>query len=548
MTPSAPNRLIDAASPYLRQHAYNPVDWHPWGDEALELARREDKPIFLSIGYSTCHWCHVMAHECFENPDIAAIMNQNFVNIKLDREERPDLDETYMHVVITLTGRGGWPLSLFLTPELRPYYGGTYFPPEDRGGLPGFARLLTALAHAYRNNQAQIDIISQQVIGHLGVIGAMAGAEGEVSRELADAEAQRLLADFDPEHGGLGAAPKFPRSLELGFLLHYNRLAGDPEVLDKLRFTLEKMVRGGLYDQVGGGFHRYAVDRAWAVPHFEKMLYDNALLPPLYLAHYQITGNRFSRFFCQDTLDFVLRDMTAPQGGFYAAWDADSEGEEGKFYVWSLAELEQAVGPADAPLAAAALGVTKEGNFEGKNVLSRPVNDGDLAARFGLNRAQLQEAMLRIRATLAQARSRRTPPHRDEKIITAWNALMISALAQGGRVLGEPRYNEAAARAARFILAEMVQEGRLMRIWNQGQAGTPGFSEDYALLALALLDLWDSDFDPQWLVEARRLLTAMDDLFLDEADGAYFFVARDQDTPLVRSKSVFDQTDRKSVV
>ena len=366
-----PNHLINSASPYLQQHAHNPVDWHPWGPEALELARRQDQPIFLSIGYSTCHWCHVMAHECFEDEAIAAVLNEHFVSIKVDREERPDLDETYMNVVTALTGRGGWPLSVFLTPDLQPFYGGTYFPPEDRGGLPGFPRLLLALSQAYLKNQEQIQELARRVIGHLEALGQISAAGGEPSREALDQAARRLLQEYDPVNGGLGGAPKFPRSLEFGFMLHYYQLSRDREVLDKLDFTLEKMARGGIFDQLGGGFHRYTVDGAWVVPHFEKMLYDNALLTPLYLAHYQLTGSSQSRRVAAETLDFVLREMEAPQGGFYSAWDADSEGVEGKFYVWSLREVEELLGPDKSPLLAAALGVTAAGNFEGENVLTR---------------------------------------------------------------------------------------------------------------------------------------------------------------------------------
>jgi uncharacterized protein YyaL (SSP411 family) len=542
MTQSRRNRLAQATSPYLQQHADNPVDWYPWGPEALERARREDKPIFLSIGYSTCHWCHVMAHECFENPAIAALMNEHFVNIKLDREERPDLDETYMNAVVALTGRGGWPLSVFLTPDLRPYYGGTYFPPEDRGGMAGFPRLLLALSQAYRNNQEQIATLSGKVIEHLQTLGEMAGAGGgEPSRREVEDAARRMLQEVDREHGGFGGPPKFPRALEWGFLLHYHRLSGDPQALEKLAFSLEKMARSGIYDQVGGGFHRYAVDAAWVVPHFEKMLYDNALLVPLYLAVTQLTGTSWARRVARDTLDFVLRDLAAPDGGFYAAWDADSEGQEGKFYLWSLAEVEEAVGPEAAPLVVAGLGLTREGNFEGLNICTRPLSIGDLAARFSLTPEQAGQTLAGALNRLRRVRSGRVPPHRDEKIIVSWNALMISALAQGAQVLEEPRYGAAAARAARFILKELFREDRLYRIWTAGQVGVPGFSEDYACLAHALLDLFDTDFDPAWVVGAQRLAARLEELFLDPQDGAYFYVAQDQETPLVRSKSIFDQ-------
>jgi len=536
-----PNHLIDATSPYLKQHAYNPVDWYPWGPEALERSRREDKPIFLSIGYSTCHWCHVMAHESFENPAIAAIMNEHFVNIKLDREERPDLDETYMNAVQVLTGHGGWPLSVFLTPDLKPFYGGTYFPPEDRGGLPGFSRLLLALSQVFQQNREQLTSLSLKVEGQVQRLGEVAGGGGDPSRETLEVAAHRLLDDFDPENGGLGRAPKFPRSLELDFLFHYYHFSGEAPVLEKLGFTLEKMARGGIYDQLGGGFHRYSVDAAWVVPHFEKMLYDNALLPPVYLAHYRLTGSALSRRIAAGTLDFILRELRAPEGGFYAAWDADSEGVEGKYYVWSREEVAAAVGPELTDLATAALGVTPAGNFEGANVLTRPWSRGVLASRFQLGPEELSQTLTAALSRLYQARSRRVPPHRDDKVIVAWNGLAITALALGAQVLKERRYYEAAARAARFLLAELVQDQTLFRSWTAGQISVPGFSEDYALLANGLLDLYEADFDPVWVREARRLMALMDEKFLDRGDGTYFYVDKDQATPLVRSKSLYDQ-------
>jgi uncharacterized protein len=536
-----PNRLIDTSSPYLQQHAYNPVDWYPWGPEALERARREDKPIFLSIGYSTCHWCHVMAHESFENPAIAAIMNEHFINIKLDREERPDLDETYMSAVQVLTGHGGWPLSIFLAPDLKPFYGGTYFPPEDRGGLPGFPRLLLALSQAYQQNREQLTNLALKVESHVQRLGTMGGAGEDPSRESLEQAAQRLVQDFDPVNGGLGNAPKFPRSLELNFLFHCYHLSGEAPLLEKLGFTLEKMARGGIYDQLGGGFHRYSVDPAWVVPHFEKMLYDNALLPPLYLAHYQLTGSAWSRRIACETLDFILRDMAAPQGGYYAAWDADSEGVEGKYYVWSLEEVDRVVGPEAAPLVITALGVTETGNFEGANIFTRPWSREELAARFQGEPDQVAQTLAEAFAKLRQVRDQRVPPHRDEKIIVSWNGLAVTALALGAQILGERRYYEAAARTARFLLQDMFRDQTLYRIWTAGQLGVPGFSEDYALLANALLDLYETDFNPFWVSEARRLVALMDEKFLDPGDGTYFYVDRDQETPLVRSKSAYDQ-------
>jgi uncharacterized protein YyaL (SSP411 family) len=536
------NHLAQATSPYLRQHQYNPVDWYPWGPEALERARGEDKPIFLSIGYSTCHWCHVMAHESFENEGIAALLNEHFISIKVDREERPDLDETYMKVVTALTGRGGWPLSVFLTPELQPFYGGTYFPPTDRSGLPGFPRLLLALSQAYRQNQEQIGELSRRVLEHLQRIEAAPGEGLEPTPESLSQAAHGLLKIYDPQNGGFAEAPKFPLSLEWSFVLNYYRYSGEAQFLEKLAFTLEKMARGGIYDQLGGGFHRYTVDAAWVVPHFEKMLYDNAQLAPLYLAHFQLTGDPLSRRIAAQTLDFVLREMQAPGGGFYAGWDADSEGVEGKFYVWSLEEVERVVGPELAPLTAAALGITREGNFEGLNILTRPLTPEELAARFAKSTEQVEGELAEALGALRRVREGRVKPHRDEKIITSWNGLMLSALARGAQVLGEARYLEAAVRAARFIWNTLLQGDVLHRSCTAGQVSGPGFSEDYAALALAFLDLYETDFDPAWLSMAQRLVALLEEKFLDPEDGLYFYVAEDQESPLVRSKNIFDQT------
>jgi uncharacterized protein len=535
------NRLIHETSPYLKQHAHNPVDWYPWGPEALERARREDKPIFLSIGYSTCHWCHVMAHESFENESIAALMNQHFINIKVDREERPDLDEIYMTAVQLLTGRGGWPMSVFLSPDLRPFYAGTYFPPEDRGGMPGFPRILLALSQSYHQKRDTVVKMGEQLESSLKSWAEMPGDGRDFTPSALSQAAVRLKQEFDRGHGGFGGAPKFPRALELGFLLTQYRRAGDQEALEMVALSLEKMARGGIYDQIGGGFHRYTVDGHWVVPHFEKMLYDNALLVPLYLAHFQLTGNPLSRRIAQETLDFALRELRAPEGAFYSAWDADSEGEEGKFHTWTLKEVEEILGP-DAPLAAAALGVTAAGNFEGKNVLTLPLSEEELASRFGLTPEEVRRSLQAAKESLFRVREKRVKPHRDEKIITAWNGLMLSALALGAQVLGDHKYSEAAASGARFLLTELWRNDQLLRIWASGQVSIPGFLDDYAALANACLDLFETDFDSAWLEAALRLAERLDDLFLDEADGAYFYVARDQQATLVRSKSLHDQS------
>jgi uncharacterized protein len=536
-----PNRLAGETSPYLQQHATNPVDWYPWGPEALEKAKREDKPIFLSIGYSTCHWCHVMAHESFENPQIAAIMNENYVNIKVDREERPDLDETYMNAVTLLTGRGGWPMSVFLTPDLKPFYGGTYFPPEDRPGLPGFPRLLLALAKAYTDNRAPLLDMGEKVEDRLKILAEMPGETQEPQLEQLKSAAENLKKDFDAENGGFGRAPKFPRALELAFLLHWARSQKDSPAWDILSFSLEKMARGGIYDQVGGGFHRYTVDDKWVVPHFEKMLYDNAQLAALYLTHHQITGSTLSRRIARETLDFAVREMEAPPGGFYSAWDADSEGEEGTFYVWTKSDFDQAVPADSAPLAAVALGVTEAGNFEGKNVLTRPFSEAELATRFSQSEDDVRFKLRTALERLYLARTKRVKPHRDEKIIVSWNGLMLSALCLGTQVLGDKIYYEAANRGATFIFDSLFRDDHLYRIWSAGQVSVPGFLDDYAIFTNALLDLFETDFNPEWLAAARHLAGLMEHWFLDETDGSFFYVASDQDATLVRGKSVYDQ-------
>jgi uncharacterized protein len=535
------NRLINETSPYLKQHAHNPVDWYPWGPEALERARLEDKPIFLSIGYSTCHWCHVMAHESFENESIAAVMNEHFINIKVDREERPDLDETYMTAVQLMTGRGGWPMSVFLSPDLKPFYAGTYFPPEDRGGMPGFPRLLEALSQAYHEKRETVVKMGQEVESRLKILAEMPGEGQEFTDAGVSQAAARLKQNFDRVNGGFGGAPKFPRALELGFLLTEYRRAGDRDALNMVALSLEKMARGGIYDQVGGGFHRYTVDGAWVVPHFEKMLYDNALLVPAYLAHFQLTASPLSRRIARETLDFVLRELRAPEGSFYSAWDADSEGEEGKFYVWTRKEVEEALQPEEANLAVAAFGVTDTGNFEGKNIFTFPLSEEELASRFDRTPEEVAASLQAVKERLFKVREARVRPHRDEKIITAWNGLMLTALALGAQVLDDKKYYEAAAQAARFILTEMRPNGQLRRIWSEGQVSVPGFLDDYAGLANACLDLYETDFNPDWLEAAQQLAAAMENLFLDEADGTYFYVARDQEATLVRSKSLYDQ-------
>jgi len=534
----ASNRLIKETSPYLKQHARNPVDWYPWGPEALERARRENKPIFLSIGFSTCHWCHVMAQESFENPEIARIMNENFINIKVDREERPDLDEIYMSAVVLATGEGGWPMSVFLTPDLKPFYGGTYFSPQK------FKEILLALSTAYRQEPAQVVKNAEQLHRRLQALEKLP-AGGEPGKEILAQAYAALNARFDARYGGFRGIRKFPEALELNFLLTYYRYAGVARAREIVGFTLTKMAQGGIYDQVGGGFHRYSTDPIWLLPHFEKMLYDNALLIPLYLEHYQLTGSDMGRRVATETLNFVLRDLGAPQGGFYAALDSQSEHREGKYYLWKLGEVRKIVGEKAAPMVIAALGITPGGNFEdvaGANILTRPFSEAELAARFSLKPEQVRQIVVPALEQLRQARSKRVPPARDDKIIVGWNGLMISALAQGAQVLGEPGYYQAAAKAARFILQNQVKDEHLYRIWAGGQTSVPGFLEDYAFLANGLLDLFETDFDPSWLTEASRLADRMEALFLDPKEGIYLNVAKDQEAPLVKSLIISDQS------
>jgi uncharacterized protein len=505
------NHLADSTSPYLRQHAGNPVDWYPWGPEALALARAEDKPILLSIGYAACHWCHVMAHESFEDANTARLINERFVAIKVDREERPDLDAIYMKAVQAITGSGGWPMTVFLTPDTRPFYGGTYFPPGDSHGLPSFKRVLIAASDAYRSRRSEV----------LGVVAQIAAglrppslAPADLSQAALDRAADDLEREFDAGAGGFGGAPRFPQSMALEFLLPRKRAL--------VENSLEAMARGGIYDQLGGGFHRYAVDAHWLVPHFEKMLYDNALLSRLYLSAYQATKRPLYRRIVEETLDYVLREMTSLDGGFYASQDADSEGEEGRYYVWSWEEL------AAAPDAARYFGATAAGNFEGKNILSLPTGAVDgLPGPVALGRRQL-----------LAARQRRVPPRRDDKVLASWNGLMIRSLAEAAATLGRTDYLGAARRAAgRLLSALRRSDGRLLR-----SAGTeiPGFLEDHAALGLGLLNLYEATGEEKWLRESVSLADAALALSWDDASGVFFDTGSDAERLIVRPRELQD--------
>ena len=535
-----PNRLSQETSPYLLQHSDNPVDWYPWGDEALSRARDEDRPILLSIGYSACHWCHVMERESFENEEIASLMNENFVNIKVDREERPDLDAVYMEAVQMLTGSGGWPMTVFLTPEGRPYYGGTYFPPEDRQGMPGFPRLLAAASQAYRTNKGEIERVTRQLADQMGRSGQMPRGVNPLTTEVMHTAYSQLATQFDHLNGGFGNAPKFPQPMTPEFMLRYHEHGFNPRALEMVQLTLQKMAYGGIYDQVGGGFHRYSTDAYWLVPHFEKMLYDNALLARLYLHAWQITSNPLYRRITEETLDYVLREMTDTAGGFYSAQDADSEGVEGKFFVWTPDELRAALGP-DAELVMGYYGVTDRGNFEGANILNVPKHPEDYADERGVSEGELSEAVQSARATLLEIRERRVHPLLDDKVLTGWNGLMLRSFAEAGAALNRAEYLDAARRNAAFLLDSMRDEnGRILRTWRNGQAKLLGYLEDYACLADGLLALHEATLESRWLREANVVAEGIVELFWDDAVGGFYDTGSDHESLMIRPRDVFD--------
>ncbi len=542
--PAHTNRLIHEKSPYLLQHAHNPVDWYPWGEEAFAKARTEDKPIFLSIGYSTCHWCHVMERESFEDEEIAALLNALYVPVKVDREERPDVDQIYMQAIQIMTGQGGWPLSAFLTPDRRPFWGGTYFPPDDRYGRPGFRRILIALADSWRNRRAEILDSAAKLTGYVEEQSRLAQARAQVTLgpELVTQAVAQSSARFDSVHGGFGTAPKFPRPHAISFLLGAHARSADPHVLGMVETTLEHMARGGIYDHLGGGFHRYSTDDRWLVPHFEKMLYDQALIARAYLQAYQATGNEAYAGVARGIFTYVLRDLTAPGGGFYSAEDADSEGEEGKFYVWTGEEIRAVLGNGAGDLIAAVYGISAGGNFEhGRSIMHLPRPLAATAAEHGLTPSELEARLGPARAQLLAARNQRIRPHLDDKILTDWNGLMIGALALGARVLDEPAYLAAAERAARFIDSHLRRaDGRLLRRYRDGEAAIPAYLDDYAFLSWGLLDLYAASFEPSYLERARELVREMLRLFKDEKDGGLFFAAGDGEDLLVRTKEIHD--------
>lgn len=534
------NRLINETSPYLLQHAHNPVDWYPWGEEAFRHAREKNKPIFLSIGYSSCHWCHVMERESFENTQIASLMNELFINIKVDREERPDLDQVYMAAVQTLTGRGGWPLNVFITPEGKPFYGGTYFPPEDTGGMAGFPKVLRAIAAAYHTKPDELARAISQLQSQLQNYQVPRPGVELLTEDILDTAFRHLQKGFDYENGGFGIAPKFPQPMALEFLLHYYLRSRAPDVLQMVETSLTGMARGGIYDQLGGGFHRYSTDAYWLVPHFEKMLYDNALLSRLYLHAYQTTGKPFYRHIAEDTLGYVVREMTSPEGGFYSAQDADSEGVEGKSYIWKLEEIVTLLGRDEAKTFNQYFGVTDEGNFEGNNILFQAQDVEKLAHEMGLTAEDLEKSIRRSKKLLLEARERRVKPARDEKVLTAWNGLMMVAFAEAANILDRQDYRRLARINATFLLGAMKEGRWLLRSYKDGRARIQGYLEDYAAVIEGLLALHAATFEPGLLAEARLLADTMVEEFWDESEKVFYDTGRRHEALFLRPRDIFD--------
>ncbi len=537
---ASPNRLIGETSPYLLQHAHNPVDWYPWGEEAFARARTEKKPILLSVGYSACHWCHVMERESFESPEIARLMNEGFVNVKVDREERPDVDDVYMKAVQMLTGRGGWPMTVFLTPEGKPFYAGTYFPPVDRHGMPGLPRVLDGVLRAYRERPEDVARSVDQLLTGLRRIEDAEATEGTLDASLPRRATAALLSHVDHDDGGLGGAPKFPHPAVFQLFLRQHRVTRDPRLLEAVLITCDRMARGGVYDQIGGGFHRYSVDAHWLVPHFEKMLYDNAQIPRLYLEAFQVTGEPFLGRIVEETLDYLLRDMRHPDGGFYSATDADSEGEEGRYFVWTRAEVAGVVEPGDVDLVCRYWDISDGGNFEGKSIPHVTLSVEQVAQLFGRRVEDARTAIDGARRRLLEVRSRRVPPLRDEKILAAWNGLVIGTLAEAGRVLGRRRWVEAATAAAEFVWTRMRADGRLLHGWAAGRAKQGAYLDDHAFLAGALVDLYEATGERGHLVRASELMAALEARFRDQDGGGFFFAAHDEERLIARSKTGAD--------
>ncbi len=542
-TPKHTNRLIHETSPYLLQHAHNPVDWYPWGEEALTRAKQEQKPILLSIGYSACHWCHVMERESFENEEIAAVMNELFINIKVDREERPDLDEIYMNAVQIMTRQGGWPMTVFLTPDLKPFYGGTYYPPTDRYGRPGFPKVMHAVAEAFSGQNTQVLQQADQITAHLAQMSNVVDPHHhELTEELMTNAFQNYRSQFDSHHGGFGNAPKFPPSMGLPFLLRYWHHSGNANALEMVELTLEKMARGGMYDQLGGGFHRYSTDAHWLVPHFEKMLYDNAQLVVAYFEAYQATQKPFYRDIATETLDYVIREMyDAENGGFYSTQDADSEGVEGKFFVWEPNDVEDIIGEENAEIFCEYYDITPQGNFEGENILNVQAPPDILARKLRIDLGELEALLADGKQKLFEAREKRIKPGLDDKILTSWNGIMIRGMAMGYQLTGKPEYLEACEKSAEFVLTTLSQDnGLLLRTYRDGKSHLNAYLEDYSYFIAGLIALYEASFEPKWLTEAERLAHLMIDQFGDDAGDGFFFTGKSHETLIVQSKSAYD--------
>ena len=534
-----PNRLRDSASPYLRQHADNPVDWYPWGDEAFERARAEDKPVLLSVGYSSCHWCHVMAHESFEDAATAALMNELFVNIKVDREERPDLDALHMQAVQALTGHGGWPMTVFLTPDAVPFHAGTYFPPQDRHGIPSFQRVLRAVSNAWRDKPESVEQAARGLTEHLQRAASPSTATHTVDKHTLDLAFRSLARSFDMRNAGFGGAPKFPPSMALDFLLRHAVRTGESLALEMVVKTFSAMHRGGIYDQVGGGLHRYSVDAEWLVPHFEKMLYDNALFARLGVRLWQATRDPDVREATEQTLDWVLREMRDPGGAFHSSLDADSEGHEGRFYVWTRDEFTS-VCSEDADVASAHWGVSDDGNFEGRNILFVPDGPEATAARTGKNPADVRAAIARARQRLYEVRAQRPWPTKDNKVIASWNGLMIRAFVEAARAFDRNDYRVAAGEAGRYVAVTLVRDGRVFRSSLDSRVSGPGVLEDFAAMGLAFLELYGLTFDTSWLRLSRLITEQTVALFYDGASDTWYDTASDHERLLVRLREVTD--------
>ena len=532
------NSLVHETSPYLLQHAHNPVNWYAWNDDALKKAKDENKPIFLSIGYSSCHWCHVMAHESFENEDVAEFMNENFINIKVDREERPDIDDIYQKVCQIATGQGGWPLSIFLTPDQKPFYVGTYFPVLDSHGRPGFGSICRQLSQAWKEKPSDIEKSAENFIGALHKTETLQ-TPSKLERNLLDEAAMNLFQLGDPTYGGFGSAPKFPNAANISFLFRYAKLSGLSRFNEFALKTLTKMAKGGIFDQIGGGFHRYSTDTKWLVPHFEKMLYDNALMPVNYAEAYQITKDPFYLDVLKKTLDFVLREMTSPDGGFYSAYDADSEGVEGKFYVWTKKEIKEILGD-DADIFCLYFDVTDGGNWEGNNILCNNLNISTISFNFGISEEKIRKILQSCSEKLLKARSNRVIPGLDDKILVSWNSLMITAFAKGYRITNDPKYLKAAKDCIEFIQNNLFVDGKLLRTYKNGTAKINGYLEDYSYFVNALLDVFEIEPDKKYLELALKFGHHLVDHFWDSQNNSFFMTSDDHEKLIIRPKSNYD--------